>query len=226
MWELDHKDGWALKNRCFWTVVLVKTHESPLDCKGIKSVNSKGNQSWIFIGRTDAEAEAPVFPTQWEELTHWKRPWCWQRLKARGDAGNRMKWLDGIADSMDMCLSKLWGMVRDSEAWCAAGHGVTKGWTWTEQQQQLICLGCHNKALQIGWLKEQTFISSVLEVQDQGVCRFGLCWGLSPGLADGHLFTPLCPHGVFSWCVHLWYLVLFLQGLQSYWIRALPYFHI
>ena len=80
IWELDHKDGWAPKNRCFWTVVLVKTHESPLDWKGIKSVNSKGNQSWIFIGRTDAAAEAPVFPTRWEELTHWKRPWCWQRL--------------------------------------------------------------------------------------------------------------------------------------------------
>ena len=61
MWELDHKEGWALKNWCFWTVVLEKTFQSPLDCKEIKPVNPKGNQFWIFIGRTDAEAEAPIF---------------------------------------------------------------------------------------------------------------------------------------------------------------------
>ena len=61
MWELDHKEGWVLKNWCFWTVVLEKTLESPLDCKEIKLVNPKGNQSWIFIGRTDVEAETPVF---------------------------------------------------------------------------------------------------------------------------------------------------------------------
>ena len=60
MWELDHKESWALKNWCFWTVVLEKTLESPLDCKEIKPVNPKGNQSWILIGRTDAEAETPV----------------------------------------------------------------------------------------------------------------------------------------------------------------------
>ena len=60
MWELDHKEGWAPKNWCFWTVVLEKTLESPLDCKEIKPVNSIGNQSWLFIGRTDAEAETPI----------------------------------------------------------------------------------------------------------------------------------------------------------------------
>ena len=60
MWELDHKEIWALKNWCFWTVVLEKTLESPLNCKEIKAVNPKGNQSWIFIGRTDAEAETPI----------------------------------------------------------------------------------------------------------------------------------------------------------------------
>ena len=60
MWELDYKESWALKNWCFWTVVLEKTLESPLDCKEIQPVNSKGNQSWLFVGRTDAEAEAPI----------------------------------------------------------------------------------------------------------------------------------------------------------------------
>ena len=88
MWELDHKEGWTPKNWCFWTVVLEKTLESLLDSKGIKPVNPKGNQSWIFIGRTDAEA--PIVLATWcEELTHWKRPWCWERLKAEGEGEDR-----------------------------------------------------------------------------------------------------------------------------------------
>ena len=75
MWELDHKESWALKNLCFWTVVLEKTLESPLDCKEIKPINSKGNQSWISIGRTDAESwSSNTLATWWEELTHWKDP--------------------------------------------------------------------------------------------------------------------------------------------------------
>ena len=89
MWELDHKEGWVQKNWCFWTVVLEKTLESPLDSK-IKPVNPKGNQSWIFIGRTDAEAEASNTLVTWcEELTHWKKSWCWERLRARGEGGDR-----------------------------------------------------------------------------------------------------------------------------------------
>ena len=82
MWELDHKEGRVLKNWCFQTVVLEKTFESPLDCQEIKPVNPKRNQPWIFIGRTDAEAEAL-------EKTHWKRLWCWERLRARGEGDDR-----------------------------------------------------------------------------------------------------------------------------------------
>ena len=83
MWELDYKESWVQKNWCFWTVVLEKTLESPLDSKEIQTVHPKGNQSWIFIGSTDAKAETPNTLTTWcEELTHWKRPWCWERLKA------------------------------------------------------------------------------------------------------------------------------------------------
>ena len=89
MCELDHKESWVLKNWCFWTVVLEKTLESPLDCKEIKLVNPKGNQSWIFIGRTDAEAETPI-RWQWcKELTHWKRPWGWERWKAGQEVDDR-----------------------------------------------------------------------------------------------------------------------------------------
>ena len=76
--------SWVLKNWCFWTVVLEKILESPLDCRETQPVHPKEDQSWIFIGRTDAEAETPIF---W--LHHWKRLWCWERLKAGGEGDNR-----------------------------------------------------------------------------------------------------------------------------------------
>ena len=78
MWELDYKESWAPKNWCFLSVVL-KTLDSPLDCEEIQPVNTKGIQSWIFIGRTDAELKLQYFVTWCEELTHWKKPWCWER---------------------------------------------------------------------------------------------------------------------------------------------------
>ena len=91
MWELDYKESWALKNWCFWTVVWEKTLESPLDCKEIQPAHPKGDQSWVFTGRTDAEAETPILhsATWCEELTHLKRLWCWERLKARGKGDDR-----------------------------------------------------------------------------------------------------------------------------------------
>ena len=82
---LDYKESWTLKNWCFWTVVLKKSPESPLDCKEIKPVNPKANQSWIFFGRTHTEVEAPNTLATWcRELTQWKRPWYWERFKAGG----------------------------------------------------------------------------------------------------------------------------------------------
>ena len=83
IWELNHKESWALKNWCIWTMVLEKTLGSPLDSKELKPVNSKGNQPWIFIGRTDVEAEAPILwlPGTKSQLIR-KRSWCWERLKA------------------------------------------------------------------------------------------------------------------------------------------------
>ena len=124
-------EHWALsiKNWCFWTVVLEKTLESSLDCKEIKTVNSKGNQLWMFIRRTNAES--PIFLVTWcEQPIHWERLMQGKIESKRRRGWKRMWWLDSITESMHMSLSKLQEIVEDRGAWSAAVHGVTKTWTW------------------------------------------------------------------------------------------------
>ena len=141
MWELDCKESWTPKKWCFWTVVLEKALESPLDCKEIQPVHPKGNQSWVFIGRTDDEAETPIL---WSpDVMNWlikKRPWCWERLKA-GREGDNRGW-DGWRASPTQ-----WRWV-----WVNSGN-----WWWTGRPGVLQSMG--SQRVRHDWVTELTELS-------------------------------------------------------------------
>ena len=148
MWELDYKESWAPKNWCFWTVVLEKTLESPLDSKEIQPFNPKGNQSWIFTGRTDAEAETPILWPPDAKNWLWKITWCWERLKVGGE-GNDREWDGWMASPTQWTW--VWASFRSW--WCTGKPGML-------QSMGLQRVG-HDWVTELNWLN----LACLLDIQ-------------------------------------------------------------
>ena len=174
MWELVYKESWALKNWCFWTVVLEKTLESPLDSKEIQPFHPKGNQSLILIGRTDAKGETPIlWPPDSKNWLIGKDPWCWERLMAGGEVDDR-----GWGSWMASPTQWTWVWVNSRSWWWTGRPGVLQfmgsqriGHDWATELTDGLCLGLHGPLLCLSELGYSSTRATLVHMRKRGGLR-------------------------------------------------------